>query len=712
MTLNGSNEFILANLAGGNTTVNVSGGTITTASAVKTFIGNRAPTSLTVSNTGVVTLGVVDINFSAATGTSTVTLGDGTNFTGGSSIVTGGTSGVLAVNSFANSTNNYGTFTFNFDGGTLQAITGAAVTFWSTSATTTATVQDAGGVINNNGASITISQPLIHGGISTTDGGMVFQGSGTTTLSGANAYNGGTIVNAGTLTISGSGTLGATTGTLRVNNPNTGAATAVVLNLNTTAATTTGSLSGTIATASSGTNTATINNSGSSSYLFTVNQTTAGTYAGVIKGAGGFALGSLSTATLALTGANTYTGATTINAGTLRSDTGGIDGSSTTSGIAFGGGTLQANSLVGITTNKPITATSTILLDTTYGPITLGGTIASTTNGLTLSGANTLTLTSASNAYTGPITINGGTLRSDTGGIDGSDTTNGIAFGGGTLQANSLAGINTNKAISASGTILLDTTYGPITLGGGIASTSSGLTLSGANALTLSSVANYYSGATTINSGTLNLTGALPNSSGVSVASGAVLTGSGNDSTTGLISNTVTAAGGSTISLGPTASTALLVNSGITLGSNGSYGTGNYTTLSYTLGASGAVEALNTPAALTLNSGGAWVNITNPAQIGTYTLANYGSLAGSGGFSLSSTTGGVLSQLAGRDTETLIVGLTSLSLTIVGPAIPPVAYWNGGRQHEVDRPFQPDVCELVVRFGRPRRCGEHSRRDD
>ena len=77
------------------------------------------------------------------------------------------------------------------------------------------------------------------------------------------------------MTIATGGTLGATTGSLQVNNPNTGAGTAVVLNLLPGASTTTGSLSGTIATPSSGTNTATINNGGAGQN-FTVNQTTAG----------------------------------------------------------------------------------------------------------------------------------------------------------------------------------------------------------------------------------------------------------------------------------------------------------------------------------------------------------------------------------------------------------------------------------------------------
>ena len=144
---------------------------------------------------------------------------------------------------------------------------------------------------------------------------VVVAGSGVQTFSGPNTYSGGTIVNGGTLTVGSGGTLGATTGTLRVNNPNVGAGTNVVLNLPTGAPITTGSLSGTIATPVSGANTATINTQ--TGQTFTVNQTALGMYAGTIAGGGGFTLGTLSTNPLILSGANTYTGGTTVNAGTL-----------------------------------------------------------------------------------------------------------------------------------------------------------------------------------------------------------------------------------------------------------------------------------------------------------------------------------------------------------------------------------------------------------
>ncbi|MFY7874518.1 MAG: autotransporter-associated beta strand repeat-containing protein, partial [Pirellula sp.] len=139
--------------------------------------------------------------------------------------------------------------------------------------------------------------------------------SGSLTLTNANLHTGGTTVNQGVLTIDTGGVISGATGPLSVNNTNTGAGNATVVNLAVATDTTVGSLSGAIATPSSDTNTATINTQTGRS--FTVNQTSNATFAGTIAGAGSFALGSSSTASLTLSGVNTYTGNTSVNAGTL-----------------------------------------------------------------------------------------------------------------------------------------------------------------------------------------------------------------------------------------------------------------------------------------------------------------------------------------------------------------------------------------------------------
>ncbi len=196
--------------------------------------------------------------------------------------------------------------------GTLQIGNGGSLGSISTSSPIT----DNGTLVFSRSDTVTQGTNF-SGGAITGNGALVQAGIGTLLLNAANSYSGGTKVTAGTLTVGTAGALGATTGALNVSNPNTATGTAVVLNLATGASTTTGPLSGSIAAPSSGANTATIN-TGGSGLNFTVNQTAAGSYAGSIAGAGNFTLGSSGTNTLVLAGADTYSGTTGINAGTLQ----------------------------------------------------------------------------------------------------------------------------------------------------------------------------------------------------------------------------------------------------------------------------------------------------------------------------------------------------------------------------------------------------------
>ena len=238
---------------------------------------------------------------------------------------------------------------------------------------------------------------------SITNDGYTSTSPGTLTLSGPNTYTGGTIVNAGTLTVSGAGTLGATTGTLQVNNPNTGSGTNVVVNLSTTSPTTIGSLSGTIAAASIGTNFSTINTA--AGQTFTVNQTTPGTFAGTIAGSGSFTLGSLSSSPLILAGANAYTGGTAVNAGTLIM-------------------TSPANSL-GNASN--LTVAGGAAFD--YEPTAAGGLNLGAAGNLTLAGGSTIGTALAGNTNQSAITANtlslAGNLTVNVFGVFGADPTAG-----------------------------------------------------------------------------------------------------------------------------------------------------------------------------------------------------------------------------------------------------------------------------------------------
>ena len=243
-------------------------------------------------------------------------------------------------------------------------------------------------------------------------------GTGSQVLSGNNTYSGGTFLNGGTLTVSGAGALGGgggpnpVYGPLQVNNPNTGAGTAVVLNVSAASSVATGSLSGTVATPSSGTNTATINVPAGGT--LTINQTTPGTFAGTIAGAGPSRLGLNSNSTLTLSGTNTFTGGLVIDAGTVSGTNATAFGTSTSSStgvITLGtlfGGTVAATLSGGFngTFNNPInvgmasagsngileitdSAASTFSGAVTWGPANSTLTIAPAASDITLTGGFT-----------------------------------------------------------------------------------------------------------------------------------------------------------------------------------------------------------------------------------------------------------------------------------------------------------------------------------
>ena len=144
---------------------------------------------------------------------------------------------------------------------------------------------------------------------------LVKAGAGTLTLGYLNNYTGGTIVRGGTLTFTAAARMGGIDGAglLEVSNLNTGVGSDVFLNLN--SAYMVSMLSGTIATASSGTNHATINLLGGPASILTVNQNDDTLYAGSITGMAG--LVKTGTGSLTIAGSITYSGDTTVNAGTL-----------------------------------------------------------------------------------------------------------------------------------------------------------------------------------------------------------------------------------------------------------------------------------------------------------------------------------------------------------------------------------------------------------
>ena len=207
--------------------------------------------------------------------------------------------------------------------------------------------------------------------------------------------------------------------------------------------------------------------------------------------------------TLALSGANTYSGTTIISSGILNVAGEVALGSSATITLAAGT-TLQAGGAITLTQVVTLLGNGTI--DTNGNAMSIGGTISGS-YGLTKISNGTLTLVEA-NTYTGETTITTGTLAlSGSGAIATSSTVNVIgAFDisevGFSATINDLIGsgtVNLGSNTLTAGTAA-STTYSGAIIGSG------NFTKAGSGTLTLSGV-NTLSGEVAISTGTLALSG-------------------------------------------------------------------------------------------------------------------------------------------------------------------------------------------------------------
>ncbi|MCB1106013.1 MAG: autotransporter-associated beta strand repeat-containing protein, partial [Cephaloticoccus sp.] len=457
-----------------------------------------------------------------------------------------------------------------------------------------------GGLLINGGVTMAANRTLTvtgTGGVTVSgvfsDSGtrrLTKNGTGTLTLTGANTYTGGTTINAGILSTNSIANGGASSG---IGN-STNAANRLIINggtlrytggatttnrrftIGTNGATIDGSGTGTLkftdasAITLTGTNTArTLTLTGTNTSYYNDGNTIAGVLAD--NGTGATSLVKDGTGTWQLSGSNTYTGTTTINAGTLQLGSNNTL-SDSTNVIINSGGTLQLNSITD--TVGSLTGDGTLFLQggtfttNTAANTTFSGTISDTYGNFRKAGTGDLTL-SGNNTFGGITYIDGGTLiaASSTalgGSTSGNQIANGATLGlqgnisltegsfslqgtgdGGVGAINNISGNNTlNTTLNLAGATTIGSSTGSLTLGGmslGYALTTTGsgnlqftgdiygsgsLTKNGTGTLTFSGTGNNsFSGGVSLNDGTI----VLAKSAGISaIGQGTVNIGDGS----------------------------------------------------------------------------------------------------------------------------------------------------------------------------------------
>lgn len=428
-------------------------GTGTTVSNNITLLDDSDPsTSATITNANAVTLSGILSGAEALNkaGAGTLTLTATNTHTGAVAVSAGGLTlegGSSIGDSSAVTVDSGATLTLNGGNETIGSLAGAGNVVLSYRLT-------AGGDNTNT---------TFSGVISGSGNGLTKTGSGTLMLTGNNTYTGSTTVAAGILTANRVG--GALADTTAVS---------VASGATFTAWTdeTIGSVAG-AGNVSLNSGTLTVGGDGTSTEL-----------AGVVSGGGN--LNKAGSGTFALSGSNVYTGATTVNAGTLEAKnaaalgtTGGGTTVSSGAALAVQGGITLAETLT--LSGSGISSTGALVnisgINTLSGGVTLGAdsAIGTTAGSLTLSsavsggfaltklGSGTLTL-SATSSYTGLTSVSAGTLlvTGSLGATSGLSVSSGATLGG------------TGSVFAASSTNNLTINDGA-TLAPGVAGTNNGI---------------------------------------------------------------------------------------------------------------------------------------------------------------------------------------------------------------------------------------------
>ena len=476
----------------GNGTLDAAGNPFAISGNITGSSGTVAsPITLNFANTGV------------AIGTFTVT-GNNSAFLGGMSL----NGGIVNINSA--SALNAVTSTVTFNGGTLQAgASGMSLSNYFL-------------LNNSNSAFDTNNQTTTFSGVINGGGPLNIISTGTVILGNAatvNNYTGNTFITNGALVVistdsalGNGGAVEMNLGTLQIAGPGVTSARTFVMNANG---------GGTIDT-----------------------QANNVLYSGVFEGGG--SLTKVGTGTLFLTGSNSYSGGTFLNAGTINI----INGAGLGSGVlTMNQGTVQMNG--NFTVSNPITLNATCTgtigacdFDTFGSTTTFAGVITGA-GALSVISTGTIRLAN-SNTYSGGTFLNNslGILNVESDAALGSSTAT-VTFNGGTLQLGlpTMGAIFTsarNMTLGAAGGTFDTNTFNAV-LSGVIGGTAGGgFTKTGSGILTLSGL-NTYNGPTTVAMDTLELgaNGALPSATALTVNTGATFDMGVNPTTSASFSQTI-----------------------------------------------------------------------------------------------------------------------------------------------------------------------------
>jgi fibronectin-binding autotransporter adhesin len=380
--------------------------------------------------------------------------GDGALLLSGNNSYSGGTT-LKAGSLYVGHANALGTGGLTINGGNFQAreftpvsvsnaitIGGDFAIGGNSSLTLSGTV-DLGGdtrtITVNNTANTTLSNTISNGGLSINNAGGA-----TLTLSGANTYDGGTTLNTGTLAAGNNSAFG--TGGLTING-GTLVASGGACSLSNDV-----TVGGNFTFGEAGHNELTLSGAvdlGGATRTITVNNTADTTMSGVISGAASVGLTKDGAGSLTLPGANTYTGTTTLAAGTLIAGTDSPFGTPATTLRIENGGTLAASGAARTVDNAFVQIRGNLTFGTAMANENLAFTgaamdlwwanhnltVNNTTEiqgvigesvggaGFTKLGDGTLILSGA-NTYTGVTTVTAGTLNLNATGSITSNLTN------------------------------------------------------------------------------------------------------------------------------------------------------------------------------------------------------------------------------------------------------------------------------------------------